>query len=291
MPSMCLGCISGDEGVSEDWNSIVKMANQELEDGNSYNIEANEALENEDLEAALANIDGALDCYGRAYDDIDQLRENAGGEEFLLDYVDAWQGQVEEIMKGLDYLGIIINIDLFNKEFYEIASLHPTAQLQMTQAFNYYYGGDYDTAMTTAELSMNKYATIEDTSNGLIVIAQAIGEDYVITYVNGIKQLSVDATSCLEDLIDASQSALDGDGDGSQTSIDAANGHYEGYIETLDLLIGIESVHQNAFPSQGYALQDLRSAYLSMKENSESSAGFYADKMSEIEVGNAEFFE
>jgi len=287
----CSGCVSEEGDLSEDWNSLVESANQNLEDGNVQNSKIVDALADQELEEAESLIDDASESYAIALYDIGKLMEHTSGEKFLEDYVRAWQGQVGEILNGLEYMRIMVNIDIFNVEFYKITALHPNAQLQLTQAFGHYNEGEFSAAINSADASRNKYATIGEVSSALIPVAEGIGEPYVIEYVNNIYALSTTALSCLDDIIAASQHSLEGNLEEAVDSIESAGSEYESYVGTLDVLINIESSHPNAFPSQEMALGGLRGTYLSMKENSDSLAEGYGIKMQEIEEEHKDFFE
>lgn len=288
-----IGCISDGGSETEDWNSLVMKVNESLEEGNGHDMDINSHIEDLDYEKALASIDEALECYDKALFDIARLKEYAKRmeEEYLTGYVIAWEGQVQEIANSLRCLRVIISIDMFNVEFYNVSSLHPVAEQQMSQAFNYYYKGEHEAAVTSATSSLNKYETMEGVANDLKSISVGIGEPFVIDYANGIADLVGHASSALDHLKMAANSAMQGDESASGQLISTANEDYGDYIATIDLLIGIETMHPNAFPSQGFALQELRATYLAIKSNSESSALGYRERMRQLEEEHQEFFE
>jgi len=284
-----VGCVSEGGGIDQDdWNALVSRANEYLGSGNTYKDMVNSCLAEGDLNSALENIDLATESYEKALNAIEGLSADEGP---LQEYANAWQGQVKETLKSLRYLGVIINVDLFNKGFYEITSLHPTAQLQLVQAFALYGDGEYDAAISASISSSNKYMRIDELSDSLKDICDAIGEQFVTDYINAIHELSYNALSCLEDIRGAAESYQKGDLALAENSIENANDSYEDFVETLDVLIGIESSHPNAFPSGGLALQGIRESYISMKEVSDDLIIEYKDKMAGIEEKNKELFE
>jgi len=290
--STSLGCISGDGNITaNDWNSGVERVNGSLKDGNAHKDDVNSNLLGQDYDSALDSIGLAILSYSMAIHDMGDLGDHTGGEAFLEEYLEAWEEQVKEMINSLSYLDTIIQIDMFNVGFYNISSLHPSAEAQLAQAFSYYYDGDHSASMTALGSSRNKYGAMRELSSEMLTIAQAINEDFVIDYTLGIYDLYGHAIGALDDLELALQYAGEGNMASSVQMMDSANGKYSMYVEKIDYLISIETMHPNAFPSHGYALQELQDAYTALKESSEDLSREYGLDMEEIENGHLEFFE
>ncbi|MHC1604753.1 MAG: hypothetical protein ACXQTP_02120 [Candidatus Methanofastidiosia archaeon] len=286
------GCISGDENIDK-WNTQVEKANIYVNAANTLQGEMNDAINDNNLELALEKVEEALAKYNLAKGEINNLMPIAEDldEQFLKDYVTAWNKQVEEIMTGIEYSKKIFLIAQFNVEFDQFFTLYDTGIEQYIDAVDQYNYDNYQACSATSELAMQKWETMKGIAQEIQGTADKLGVDYVNQYADYIYSACDNAITSLQNLKLAADESMKGNWSQANDYLGQQNTFDSAFVADLNNAIQIENQHPNAFPSEGNALENLRNEYVTAKNQAEQTALSYGETMISIQNEHKDFFE
>ncbi|MBN1785531.1 MAG: hypothetical protein JW825_00875 [Candidatus Methanofastidiosa archaeon] len=286
------GCLGGNE--SEDaWNDEVSDTNDLILAGKTSYEAYEDALDAEQYDIAYLNIDDAIAQYEDALDNLDDLRDVAVDldKDFLDDYLDAWEGNLNELI-DIAYAGkmmaLIMEYNYSRENFYDYDT--PAANYFNTATAS--YNNDLlDQAIDNANMAYDHYAEAKGYSDRMVEIGSILEMPHVVDYAN---MLSASAQYLLDACTNIVNAANLKESDVSQANQYA--------ITVDDLIKSSKSLDEeitdlyDLYPdlyekTNGMLFWDLFSYYQDIKNSARVAANDYRQDMDDIVEENGDYFK
>jgi len=286
------GCLGGDEN-KEAWNDEVSDINDFIMDGMTSYEAFEDAFDNQLYDIAYLNLDDAKEQYEDALNDLDDLREIADDldEGFLDDYLDAWEGNLGELVNISNADLFLTAIMDFNNSRSNFFSYNSDASTDLNQAIAYYNDDLLALAIDSANSASGKYASAISYLDRMPEIGSLLDMPYISTYsalLSSATQSLIDASSYIIQAANYKESDI-GQANQYVTMTENRISESKDYnSQILDLYGTYTELYEQ---SNGLVLGEMYSYYQSIKMDSMVAANDYREEMEGIVEENEDFFE
>jgi len=292
--SLCLsGCISGSNENLERWNEGVDTANASLTKGNTSQTAMQVAWESGMYTQAYTKGNEAIGHYDDAIDEITDLDGVAKDlkKDFLEDYVDAWKNQIQANVDYTENVMMLIAIEHYNDAYYDFFTAYVPAESQYIDAVNYYNASNYQAAISTCDLTRQKWVQLQTKAEEMVGIAARINIGYVTEYSAGLRTMCTHVITAVDYLRSAAVEVRNGNLGNADAYISLQNTADDAYITSINALIALENAYPSAFPDSGDVLVPTYNTYYDRAAQAQADVTTYRNEMDSIVADNKDFFD
>ncbi|HHN82131.1 MAG TPA: hypothetical protein ENN11_05890 [Methanomicrobia archaeon] len=287
------GCMGGDDESIEEWNSTVDAANEHLNAGDEIKDEGNEALQEDQYDLALTKYGAAYSEYQEGLNKVQDLRPLADDldRDFLNEYVNLWEKEIEAYLEQFEWNDKIIYSLKFGQHYDAFQGSFDSAVRQYLDAVSYYNDGNYQSTISAANLSEDKWEDLLLTAESMLELAQNVEVGYVTQYATHLVEMSDHSIKSLGFLKEAAYAASNENMETATQMINEQNAHDDEMVNHYDSMKAIEREHPQDFPADGTALATLLEEFVDERDAAHENSISYREQRKEIADEHDDFFE